>query len=251
MAFFANPIKLLAVATGLQVLANAEFQWTKLHATNDLSWTPCYSGLECSLLAVLLDYSSPAAGKASISIARYPAKCKKSVYRGPILLNPGGPGGSGVDYVIAAGADIASFIGDEYALVGFDPRGVSYSTPSISFFKTAAERALWSPPSMNTVYSSLNESADAIAQQWARAQLLGELAESRNKGYLQHMATDNIARDMLRITEAFGFEKLQYWGISYGSVLGSTFTSMFRTRLAALWSMGVVHRELDAVADRR
>ncbi|KAF7336666.1 AB hydrolase-1 domain-containing protein [Mycena venus] len=245
MVLFATPLKFLAagaLVSSLEVFADSEFQWNKLHATDKLIWTPCYSGFECSLLEVPLDYSSSAAGTASIAIARYPANCTKSEYRGPILLNPGGPGGSGIDYVIAAGASIATIIGEQYDIVGFDPRGVSYSTPTVSFFQTEVERALWMPPSKNNiVYPSLNQTADAVAIQWARAQLVGQLAVNRNQeNYIQYMTTDNTARDMLRITEAFGFDKLQYWGVSYGSVLGSTFAAMFPDKVGRVVVDGVL-----------
>jgi hypothetical protein len=83
----------------------------------------------------------------------------------------------------------------------------------VSFFLTAVERAMWTPQSTATIYPALNQTADAVAQQWARAQILGQLAVNRNNGF-QYMTTDNTARDMLTITEAFGFEKLQYWGVS-------------------------------------
>jgi hypothetical protein len=71
------------------------------------------------------------------------------------------------------------------------------------------------PATSDIVFPALNQTADAVAQQWARAQILGQLAVNRNDGnYIQHITTDNTARDMLRITEAFGFEKVQYWGVS-------------------------------------
>jgi hypothetical protein len=54
-----------------------------------------------------------------------------------------------------------------------------------------------------------------MSSRWAHYQILGELAKQRNtENILQHFTTDNVARDMLRITQAFGFEKLQYWGVS-------------------------------------
>ncbi|KAJ6486514.1 Alpha/Beta hydrolase protein [Mycena vitilis] len=230
-----------ALISSVHVFADSKFQWNTLNATDKLNWIPCYSGFQCSLFEVPLDYSSRAAGTASIAIARYPANCSKSEYRGPILLNPGGPGGSGVDYVVEAGASIATIIGQQFDIVGFDPRGISYSTPAVHLFETAAERALWMPPSDRIVLPALDQSADATAQQWARAQIIGQLAVNRNEGnYIQHITTDNTARDMLRITEAFGFEKLQYWGISYGSILGSTFASMFPDKVGRVVVDGVV-----------
>ncbi|KAF7339069.1 AB hydrolase-1 domain-containing protein [Mycena venus] len=244
MVLFTGYMKIfavIAVVSSLQALADTDFQWNKLEASDKLVWTPCYSGLQCSLLQVPLDYSSASAGTASIAIARYPANCTKSAYRGPILLNDGGPGGSGVDYVVEVGASIATIIGEQFDIVGFDPRGVSYSTPTVSFFRTAAERALWIPPTSDIVFPALNQTADAVAQQWARAQILGQLAVSRNDGnYIQHITTDNTARDMLRITQAFGFEKVQYWGVSYGSVLGSTFAAMFPDKVGRIVVDGVM-----------
>ncbi|KAJ7037302.1 Alpha/Beta hydrolase protein [Mycena alexandri] len=244
MAFFTGSLKIFAVIgvfSSLQALADTNFRWNKLEASDKLVWTPCYSGLQCSLLQVPLDYSSATAGTASIAIARYPANCTESEYRGPILLNDGGPGGSGVDYVVEVGASIATIIGKQFDIVGFDPRGVSYSTPTVSFFRTAAERALWMPATSDIVFPALNQTADAVAQQWVRAQILGQLAVNRNDGnYIQHITTDNTARDMLRITEAFGFEKVQYWGVSYGSVLGSTFAAMFPDKVGRVVVDGVM-----------
>jgi hypothetical protein len=93
--------------------------------------------------------------------------------------------------------------------------GISYSTPTISFFTSDAERRFLIPSATTIPYPSLNASSNALGTVWAQNQLLGKLALARDTDdILQHMSTDNIARDMLCITEAFGSEKLQYWGIS-------------------------------------
>ena len=89
---------------------------------------------------------------------------------------------------------------------------MSFSTPAISFFETDAERALWNAASAPT---SLNASSDAIPRAWGRGNLLGQLAALRDSsGSLKYMTTDNVARDMLLITQKFGFETLKYYGIS-------------------------------------
>ncbi|KAJ7660273.1 hypothetical protein DFH06DRAFT_1326406 [Mycena polygramma] len=163
-----------------------------------------------------------------------------SEYRGPILFNPGGPGGSGVDAVVGAGAAFATVFGPQFDIVGFDPRGISYSRPIISFFKTEVERRFLIPSINTVIYPSLNASSNAVSKAWGDTGLIGELAlQSNTNGYLQHMSTDNIARDMLRITQAFGFEKLQYWGISYGSVLGATFATLFPNNVGRIMIDGV------------
>lgn len=76
-------------------------------------------------LQVPLDYASAATGTAAIAVTRYPSNSSKSDYRGPVLLNPGGPGGSGVDYVVEAGPSISTILGSDFDIVGFDPRGES------------------------------------------------------------------------------------------------------------------------------
>ncbi|KAJ7667444.1 hypothetical protein B0H14DRAFT_2658115 [Mycena olivaceomarginata] len=137
--------------------------------------------------------------------------------------------GSGVEWALESGKQIASVVGPEFDIVGFDPRGTSFSTPLVSWFASDAERSSWLPGAASTVFwQSVNQTTDALAHMYARAQIEGRLAEARNtEGFLQYITTDYTARDMLTITEAFGFEKVQYWGVSYGSVLGATFAAMF------------------------
>jgi pimeloyl-ACP methyl ester carboxylesterase len=148
------------------------------------------------------------------------------LYRGPVLFNPGGPGGSGVTFVALAGPALSQIIGPEFDVVGFDPRGksssaakqhaddyfqgVAHSTPRVSLFATDVERLLW----QSTQVGDLNATADAVARTWARAQISGRLAAERAADILPHINTDNTARDMLRIVEAHGQKKLQYWGFS-------------------------------------
>ncbi|KAJ6492311.1 TAP-like protein-domain-containing protein [Mycena sanguinolenta] len=220
--------------------AQSDFDWQTLTAATTLNWTTCYSGFQCSLLQVPLDYSAPESESASIAIVRWPSTSLKSEYLGPILFNPGGPGGSGVDAIVQSGPAFASIFGPEFDIVGFDPRGVSYSTPTISFFKTEAERRFLLPSPEIDIYPSLNASSNAVSKTWGDFGLLGQLALQNDAEHdLQHMSTDNIARDMLQITEAFGFEKLQYWGISYGSVLGATFATLFPDKVGRLMIDGV------------
>jgi pimeloyl-ACP methyl ester carboxylesterase len=74
-----------------------------------------------------LDYSADK-GNASIAVVRYPSTAPKSQYLGPILFNPGGPGGSGVTTIVGLGAEFAEIFGNQFDIVGFDPRGMSFTT---------------------------------------------------------------------------------------------------------------------------
>jgi hypothetical protein len=146
-------------------------------------------------------------------------------YKGPILFNPGGPGGSGVEFIRQFGDNFSLVVGPQFDIVSFDPRGmyhlllifvfisillfigISQSTPRVAFFGTAAERALWDA-------SNLHNSDGEVANTWARALVHGKLAEDRDYGYLRHINTDQTARDMFRIVEAHGRTKIQYWSFS-------------------------------------
>ncbi|KAF7305884.1 hypothetical protein HMN09_00742600 [Mycena chlorophos] len=225
-----------------QTQTQTEFNWTSIKPSAKLKWTKCYGeGFECARLLVPLDYASPKNSKtAAIAMTRLRSTSSSSTYRGSLLINPGGPGGSGVEYVLEAGSEIAGIVGAEYDIVGFDPRGVSFSTPSVSWFVNDAERAMWNPPNANAMYHSLNESTIALPYAYARSQVQSQLAAARDAGFLQYITTDYTAQDMLTITEAFGFEKLQYWGVSYGSVLGATFAALFPDKLERVVIDGVL-----------
>ncbi|KAL0056779.1 hypothetical protein AAF712_016608 [Marasmius tenuissimus] len=217
-----------------------ESSWGTLEPSKDLKWVPCYTnagGFQCTRLEVPLDYNNPEGDKAAIALIRLPANVSTDSqdYRGPILFNPGGPGGSGVDYVLGAGANHQIGLGPQFDIVGFDPRGVQRSTPRIEFYESREERVLSLRPA-----NELNQSRESVESFWANSKIMGTLAYERGKDYLGHMNTANSARDMLSIVEAHGQEKLQYWGFSYGSVLGYTFAAMLPDKVERLIIDGVV-----------
>ncbi|KAL0067808.1 hypothetical protein AAF712_005248 [Marasmius tenuissimus] len=185
---------------------------------------------------VPLDYDNPDRDSAVIALIRLPAEVSSDSedYLGPILFNPGGPGGSGVDTALNSGMLLQSVLGPQFDLVSFDPRGVQRSTPSASIYKTQAERVL-----THHVATELNHSTETVESFWGYNKITGALALQRGKEYLPHINTDHSARDMLKIVEAYGEEKLQYWGFSYGSILGSTFASMFPDKVGRLVIDGV------------
>ncbi|KAJ7472942.1 TAP-like protein-domain-containing protein [Mycena galericulata] len=221
-----------------------EFSWDTILPTEKLIWHDCYSDHQCARIKVPLDYANPEAASAAIAMRRIHSIVphNSTDYRGPILINPGGPGGSGVDTVGTDGANIATLVGPEFDVIGFDPRGISRSTPRVSFFANRAEREIWTN-SDSSQDRSVNASSDALARAWASGMIEGKLAGERDDGSLQFIHTDYTARDMLRIVQAHGRDKIQYWGFSYGSVLGATFASMFPNNVERLVIDGVVDAE--------
>ncbi|KAJ7499974.1 TAP-like protein-domain-containing protein [Mycena latifolia] len=218
-----------------------KFSWELIVPTEELVWSDCYSDKQCARLKVPLNYSDLDGASAAIAMVRIHSIVPHDApnYRGPILVNPGGPGGSGVELVVNKGSHISTIVGPEFDVIGFDPRGISHSTPRVSFFQSRIERELWATNADDTKVTSLNASEDALAREWARAIIEGQLAGKRDDGSLRFINTDYTARDMLRIVQAHGLGKLQYWGFSYGSLLGATFAAMFPGHVGRLVLDGV------------
>ncbi|KAG6809677.1 hypothetical protein H0H92_015191 [Tricholoma furcatifolium] len=228
-----------------QNLQNAEFSWSGIEPSETLTWHPCHTdknkNFQCARLTVPLNYSDPSGAKAAIALTRLPSSLSSTdKYRGPILLNPGGPGGRGVDLVINFGDSLSAVVGPEFDLVGFDPRGIARSTSSVSFFDNALDRKLWNDH--DGVYV-VNASQAGLARAWAQSIVNGKLAWDRQADVLPHITTDQTARDMLSIVKAHGRDKILYWGFSYGTVLGATFASMFPDNIERLVIDGVVDIE--------
>ncbi|KAK7040317.1 hypothetical protein VNI00_009785 [Paramarasmius palmivorus] len=191
-----------------------ESSWASIEPSKELSWVKCYDGsFECGRFQVPLDYSDPERDSAAIALIRMKANVSSNSpeYRGPILFNPGGPGVGGVDLMLQRGNRFVQIIGSQFDLVGFDPRGVSRSTPRVELFQTREERALWFRPAIK----ELNHSSDNVASFWVRNKINGQLAQERLINLLPYITTSHVAQDMLHIVEAHGRERLQYWGFSY------------------------------------
>ncbi|KAF8726616.1 hypothetical protein AX14_007650 [Amanita brunnescens Koide BX004] len=226
--------------------SDPETIWTTLNSSESLDWHECYPSiplkLECARLLVPLDYTEPisSSNSASNALIRNPSPYPPTSrdYKGPLIFNPSGPGESGVDILLSNGALLRTYLENAFDVVSFDPRGVSRSTPSVSFFDNNVDREIWTAKA--SVFSVVNTSTNSLGELVADSQVVGQLAGATNRnGYLSSINTDYTARDMLRITKAYGRDKIQYWGISYGSILGATFASLFPDNVGRLIIDGV------------
>ncbi|EIN12405.1 alpha/beta-hydrolase [Punctularia strigosozonata HHB-11173 SS5] len=207
------------------IMQAAKFDWGAVVPSSKLVWHICEDNYECARLSVPLDYSNPTGKMAAIALMKIPSKIAPGAegYRGPILFNPGGPGGSGVDLIKRAGEQFQQILGDDYDLIGFDPRGIGGTTPGIVVFDDEGASVAW----QLTRGPALNATDEALARAYARARIFGDLAEKRIGELAQYVSTPMVARDMFSIMRAHGRERLLYWGFSYGTILGITYASMF------------------------
>ncbi len=140
---------------------------------------------------------------------------------GSLFFNFGGPGGTAVDYLQEVGATgYWSALNERFDIVGFDPRGVGQSTPSIDCNVDQEKRGVYSQP----FTTPFNLDVDALLRK-DRSYIHACL--KKNGSILSHVSTANVARDMDAIRGSFGERKLNYFGYSYGTLLGATYASMF------------------------
>ncbi|GJE95989.1 alpha/beta hydrolase [Phanerochaete sordida] len=165
---------------------------------------------------VPLYYSDPSAGEAQIAVMMSPSNYSRDDpnYLGSILFNPGKliiiPA-SGVGYLQQFGAYFREIIGPAYDLVGFDPRATGNTTPTLAIWHSSTEALQF----YSDFEQNFNSSHEAFGIGFAQEQVFGKLAEERIANVSQAVSTPAVAMDMLSIVRAFGFEKVNYWGVSY------------------------------------
>lgn len=198
----------------------------------------------CARLEVPLDYQDPDGRTAQIALLRVTAKGEPSKRIGSILLNPGGPGFSGVSYAVTvANASANSPIAKQFDLVGFDPRGVGASTPALDCFTDAQREA-------DVPLSTLNAGIEDYTEDETR-RLYQQCAErSGGEDVLAHVGTRDVARDMDVLRAVLGDDKLTFAGASYGTRLGAVYAEMFPHNVRAMVLDGAVDPTAGTAARR-
>jgi pimeloyl-ACP methyl ester carboxylesterase len=230
-------MRLLPIALCLAVLACAAPA-----AASELNWRDCHDGFECATARVPLDYAHPHGRKVRLAVIRHRALDPEHRI-GSLFVNNGGPGMSAVDFVRTAPPPAFSLL-SRFDVVAFDPRGVGGSDPAVDCDELAPF-ALMTPDTFDQ--HRLVERGRAIANRCL----------NRDPAFLASLTTGNAARDMDRLRAAVGDRRLNYLGISWGGMLGETYTSLFpgRTRAILLdapidgdvW----INRPFDAFAEHR
>lgn len=201
-----------------------------------LSWSPCSSlaagavtgvgQFQCSTLRVPISYSDPGAGDLSIAVVRLPANGSGGVL-GDIVTNPGGPGGSGVDFLEQNATGFPASLRSRFNLVSFDPRGVARSDP-VACVSPSGIRQLASLDPAPTTTSQIDQVVAATKSFDAQC------AAHTSRLLLENMSTVDAAVDMDQLRVALGQAKLTYVGFSYGTYLGAVYAQLFPTHVRAL-----------------
>jgi pimeloyl-ACP methyl ester carboxylesterase len=190
-----------------------------------LHWHDCggeLAGLECATVQVPLNYNDPNGRKLSLAIDMAPATAPKSQQQGILLVNPGGPGASGLDLAAEVQQGLSPAVAAEYDIIGFDTRGVGSSTPELT-----CDPSFFDGVRPDYVFS--NQAQEQVLLD--RAKTYAQDCQKRFGWLLPYMTTANIARDLNTIREAFGVSKINYYAFSYGTYLGQVYATMFPTHL--------------------
>jgi len=189
--------------------------------TSALHWHSCSlggAGLQCASLRVPLDYARPHGRTITLALSQVPATAPASQQQGDLLVNPGGPGGSGLSLAAYVADGLNPQVAADYNIIGFDPRGVGSSVPALtcdpSFF--SGERPDYIPASAAAEQTLINRAKSYAAD-----------CQKRYGWLLPYMTSADVARDMDSIRSALGAPKISYFAYSYGTYLGQVYATLF------------------------
>jgi pimeloyl-ACP methyl ester carboxylesterase len=202
-----------------------------------LAWKNCGGSFQCSKLTVPVDYAAPDGATIQLAVIRLPAG-KPDQRLGSLVINPGGPGGSGIDYTRAARAVISDAARRSFDVVGFDPRGVGESAPLRCLTDEQTDQLLAADPTPD-------DSAE-VTDTVALFKQLGQRCADGGGDLLAHVSTPEAARDIDVLRAALGDKRLFYLGKSYGTFLGATYAGLFPKNVGRMVLDGAVDPALSS-----
>jgi pimeloyl-ACP methyl ester carboxylesterase len=198
-----------------------------------LVWRPCAGGFRCARLLVPFDYTRPAGPHFTLPVIKLSAADPGSRI-GALVINPGGPGASGVEYALnARSGEFTSGVRSRFDIVGFDPRGVGQSDPAVRCM---------SGRQLDAYFATSDDpgSPGQLAAVVAESKLYAAQCARNAAALLPYLGTANAAKDMDVLRAALGEPALTYLGKSYGTYLGASYAQQFPSRVRALVLDGAV-----------
>ena len=200
-----------------------------------VAWEPCAGGFECGTVEVPVDYAAPGGDTIELSVNRRPADGKSP--QGVLIVNPGGPGASGVSYAPQAAAQFGPEVLAAYDVVGFDPRGVADSEPVECLDDAGVDELLASDPDPDTTVEV--DETERLLTDFAA----GCAADAG--ALLPHLSTTDVARDLDVIRAVMGDDQLHYYGASYGTFIGAVYAELFPETVGRVVLDGAIDPALD------
>ncbi|MFJ9697914.1 alpha/beta hydrolase [Kitasatospora sp. NPDC101183] len=213
-----------------------------------IAWTPCpadpkaekakadTTGMLCGKLHVPLDYANPATDALDLALIKHPS-AKPDQRIGSLMVNPGGPGGSGVEMVEYGAKDFAGPLHDRFDVIGFDPRGTGASSPVVCYDDKQRDALAQQDAPLDPAARKAEGTKQSIDH--------AAVCQAKSGKLLPFVGTRDTARDLDVLRAVVGDKKLNYLGISYGTYLGSIYAEQFPLNTGRLILDGAVDPSQD------
>jgi pimeloyl-ACP methyl ester carboxylesterase len=215
-----------------------------------IQWGPCKAassdqaripaGAECGMLSVPVDYTKPDGDVAQLAMVRFAATGQKI---GSLVINPGGPGESGVEAAASMVSTLPQSVRERFDLVGFDPRGVANSTPAAWCNSDADNDRLRADPTVEYT----QEGVDHIEKE--NKEFVQRCVDKMGDEFLANLGTADVAKDLEAIRASLGDEKLTYLGYSYGTRIGALYAEAYPDKVRAMILDGAVDPNADQIEE--
>jgi len=203
-----------------------------------IEWDEFNDAVDVATIEVPVDYAKPDGPRFDLFVARYNALDQDNKI-GSLLVNPGGPGFGGSDLALFAAQIFDRSLLDRFDIIGWDPRGTGESDPPIDCIDD-----------YDPYFNEIDTTPDSDAEHEALVRTAQDFARQcigRNRTIIEHVGTNDSARDMDTIRRALGEDQISYFGLSYGSELGATWTTLFPDTVRAAVLDGASDPNADAL----
>lgn len=204
-----------------------------------LAWTTCETDTQCAWLTVPLDYADPSGETIRLRLSRIRATGPAAQRQGSLVVNPGGPGASGVEFAPIVANYIAPTVNEQFDIVGFDTRGVGRSSPITCMTGQQTTTFLRTDPAPDTPAEE--------RRLWSVAGRIGTGCLAMSPAIARHVGSDNTAKDMDILRATLGDPQLNFLGFSYGTYLGTLYAEQFPATVGRFVLDGALDPTLDVM----
>lgn len=209
-----------------------------------VTWTACpgHKSFRCARIPVPIDYAKPSLGTIRLAVVMLPATGKEPL--GDVFTNPGGPGGSGVDFLEQNSTAFPASLRAEFNLVSWDPRGVERSDPVRCVSANGVRELTQADPQPSTPA----QIAQVVRE--TRKFVAGCVAHT-SRLLLENVGTRTTIEDLDSLRADLGQAKLDYLGFSYGTFIGELYAEKYPTHIRAMVLDGALDPALSLTAGDR